>query len=113
METGENAETDGKEWVQCEQCEKWVHTECEVQNGYTKLEEWLGQEDKLGFQYFCISCRKKSSPNNKYDSSTPTTFKKVDLSRLALTNFDKEEYSDDCEDPQLAKLTASESICES
>ena len=34
METGENAETDGKEWVQCESCVKWVHTECEVQNGY-------------------------------------------------------------------------------
>lgn len=59
METGENAETDGKEWVQCEQCEKWVHTECEVQNGYLNLPSLVNQDDSLGFQYFCITCRAK------------------------------------------------------
>lgn len=49
METGENAETDGKEWVQCEQCEKWVHTDCEVSNGYTRLQELVNQDEKSEF----------------------------------------------------------------
>lgn len=39
MESEEDAEIDGKEWISCEKCEKWVHTECEVANGYTDLLE--------------------------------------------------------------------------
>jgi hypothetical protein len=35
------------------------------------------------------------------------------LSNLALQSIDKGDYSDDLEDPQLAKLTTSESLCES
>ncbi len=99
----------------CEQCNKWVHTDCEVQNGYTDLGQLLEQDSALGFQYFCICCRakKQNSPNNKYDTSTPPIFKKIDLCNLALQSLDKEEYSDDLEDPQLAKLATSESICES
>jgi hypothetical protein len=117
METGEDTQTDGKEWVQCETCCKWVHTDCEVQNGYTNLCELVAQDESLGFQYFCISCRKKqsNSPNNKYDSSTtPTSIsKKLDLTKLALQSIDRGDYSDDLEDPHLAKLTTSESLCES
>lgn len=41
LDSGDYAETDGKEWVQCEQCNKWEHTECEVLNGYTDLVEKL------------------------------------------------------------------------
>jgi hypothetical protein len=77
----------------------------------------VAQDESLGFQYFCITCRakKQNSPNNKYDSSTtPTTISKnLDLSNLALQSIDKGEYSDDLEDPHLAKLTTSESLCES
>eukprot|EP00347_Sterkiella_histriomuscorum_P018818 403344053 len=56
LDSGDYAETDGKEWVQCENCNKWEHTDCEVINGFTELPEKLQQD---GWKYFCPLCRKK------------------------------------------------------
>lgn len=59
-DSADYAETDGKEWVQCENCSKWEHTECEVVNGgYTDLIEKLKVEYNSGWKYFCPNCRSK------------------------------------------------------
>lgn len=37
VDTGVNAEIDGKEWIDCDSCKKWIHTQCEIENGNEQL----------------------------------------------------------------------------
>lgn len=48
----QGAIVDGKNWIQCENCRRWNHTDCEKNNGNSKIEE------NSDFVYFCRNCRK-------------------------------------------------------
>ena len=63
---------DGREWIQCEKCNKWNHTDCEVENGKDKdmreivkefsrkqtLEDEANPvEDDDDPPYYCVKCR--------------------------------------------------------
>lgn len=65
---GNSEITDGKEWVQCEQCFKWNHPDCEVtRNGNEELQHNLTKDD---FKYYCLSCSKgKKSFKPKIEAS--------------------------------------------
>ena len=61
VDNGESADTDGKNWIECEKCQKWVHTDCETgdPDGYTDLANLLNDST---FQYFCPKCRGRNEP---------------------------------------------------
>lgn len=44
-DSAEDADMDGKDWIACDDCQKWNHADCESNNA----------DDP----YFCLSCRKK------------------------------------------------------
>lgn len=55
---------DGLEWIQCEakDCERWVHIECEIFDGFADLKAKIEIEGDA-FIYYCKKCRAK--PSNK------------------------------------------------
>ena len=51
MDSADDAEMDGKPWIQCDRCFKWNHTDCEIQLGEEKhfclvAEDSKRQEEK-------------------------------------------------------------------
>lgn len=68
---GNSEVTDGKEWVVCDQCEKWNHVDCVIHESTDpKIKEKLADD---GYKYFCLTCtknKKNSSLNSRvYDES--------------------------------------------
>ena len=98
LDHNESAETDGKNWVECDCCEKWVHIECEIENGFKDLNQQLERAD---FQYFCLSCRnKKQNLSPKQNENSANCFKKVEpnLTNLTLSSDEKEDVTHDIEE---------------
>jgi hypothetical protein len=54
---------DGKEWVECEKCFKWTHTDCERANN--------GNFDE-NTEYYCLTCRKKCTKTAQHQADTPS-----------------------------------------
>ncbi|CDW88518.1 UNKNOWN [Stylonychia lemnae] len=73
LDSGDYAETDGKEWVQCESCSKWEHTECEVASGFIDLPQKLQLDPSEGWKYLCPGCRTKKSTNSSAEKDKPKT----------------------------------------
>lgn len=69
-----DAAMDGKDWIECSDCQKWNHTECEIAQGKDKqmrdvavdqmnqqeneVDESIVDEDDEGALYWCLKCRK-------------------------------------------------------
>lgn len=62
--TFETTALDGKEWAQCESCERWAHVEC-LERVFGKTREEVVTDD---FNYFCCSCRGKNSSRKRAKS---------------------------------------------
>ena len=75
MDANDNADIDGKEWVQCENCSKWVHTDCEEQCGIPHLRDLLSNDDTK-YKYFCLCCRKKKQLSPKDSNNSSSRLKK-------------------------------------
>ena len=98
----------------CEQCTKWVHTECEVKAGNTDLIE-VNEETV----YYCITCRKTKknqklkdeSPMRNQDNSFQASQNKEDSATAAkdLLLLKKEELSHDSEEGHIEKYPTTES----
>lgn len=52
--------TDGKNWLMCDQCNKWNHIDCESE--INKNHEIYDLADKDDFRYFCLACTKARKP---------------------------------------------------
>jgi hypothetical protein len=54
--TKQNAVVDGREWIQCEWCKKWLHTECEEANRNKDIKISLIDNN---FKFLCLKCSEK------------------------------------------------------
>ena len=54
--TKHNAVVDGREWIQCEWCKKWLHTECEEANRNKDIKISLIDSN---FKFLCLKCSEK------------------------------------------------------
>jgi hypothetical protein len=64
---------DGKKWISCDSCEKWSHTDCEVERTGTadkdmreiaaefsrKQDAGEDEDDMSDGNYWCLTCRNK------------------------------------------------------
>ncbi len=112
LDSGDYADTDGKEWIECESCKKWEHIECEIKEGYNKLPELIAQDSSTGFQYFCPNCRKKkgcSPPKSK-----PASKKCEQMLTLSSQIADDESNSqqEELEIPNFHKMSTIDSLME-
>jgi hypothetical protein len=114
LDTDDNASMDGQEWIFCENCKKWEHTDCEIAHGYENLAELVNQE---GFKYFCVTCRKKrQDPGSplRNGSSTPNFNKNSEkFCCLELQSLDKEDDSHFSDESLLQMVPTTESQCDS
>jgi len=69
QETSLNADVDGKDWIGCDTCERWVHIECEQKKGIHQIRK-LQQKEQ--YEYQCLVCRNgksKKIADNVYRST--------------------------------------------
>jgi hypothetical protein len=52
-----NAIVDGLDWIQCEDCRRWTHIQCEAKNSKADI-EMLIHDPK--FNYYCAACSKRN-----------------------------------------------------
>ncbi|EGR32896.1 PHD-finger family protein, putative, partial [Ichthyophthirius multifiliis] len=52
-------EVDGEEWIQCDECDFWLHKQCEAQHGIENIDEFIKRKEK----YECPRCRLRSKKN--------------------------------------------------
>ena len=69
---------DGKKWISCDACDKWNHTDCEIEHAgehdsdmkriatefSKKQDSGIGYEENDG-NYWCLNCRKKKAVQNQ------------------------------------------------
>ncbi|KAL4482765.1 hypothetical protein ABPG72_022325 [Tetrahymena utriculariae] len=52
-------EGDGKVWIQCEDCQYWLHQECEKENGLQDIDNLIEDDS---YKFYCMRCRDKNKP---------------------------------------------------
>ncbi|EAS04779.3 hypothetical protein TTHERM_00467280 (macronuclear) [Tetrahymena thermophila SB210] len=52
-------EGDGKVWIQCEDCQYWLHQECEKENGLHDIDNLIEDDS---YKFYCMRCRDKNKP---------------------------------------------------
>ena len=52
---------DGKEWIMCDECERWVHTECAD----------IDTKSNTALSYNCLRCRKVQIPQQSVSGRRP------------------------------------------
>ena len=63
---------DGKQWVQCDGCNKWNHTDCEIErNNNLALKQALAEDKEI--PYFCTSCSKSVKTSKPHKQTKMVT----------------------------------------